>query len=64
MGSPKEGILRILLTCIGLAFISDLLIISYAERQQQVAIDALSDCKLEPQSAIFAAGASATAEDD
>ena len=60
----KEGTLRILLTCIGLAFVSDLLIISYAERQQQAAIDALSDYKLEPQPAISAAGVSTTAEDD
>jgi len=53
-----------LLTCMGLAFVSDLLIISYAERQQQAAIDALSDYKLEPQPAIFAAGGSTTAEND
>ena len=54
----KEGTLRILLTCIGLALVSDLLIISYAERQQQAAIDVLSTYKLEPQIVVD------TAEDD
>jgi|JAHE01.1.fsa_nt_gi hypothetical protein len=54
----KEGTLRILLTCIGLALVSDLLIISYAERQQQAAIDVLSNYKLEPQIVVD------TAEDD
>ena len=54
----KEGTLRILLTCIGLALVSDLLIISYAERQQQAAIDVLSNYKLEPQIVLD------TAEDD
>jgi hypothetical protein len=71
LGLLKEATLRILLTCIGLACAAALLIISYAERQQQAALDALSDYKLEPQSAIFAAGISTTpprysdtAEDD
>jgi hypothetical protein len=53
--------LRILLTCIGLAFVLELLIISYAERQQQAALDALFEYKLEPQPNIFAAQ---LAEDD
>ena len=63
--------MRILLICIGLACAADLLIISYAERRQQAALDALSDYKLEPQPAIFAVGVSTapprstdTAEDD
>jgi len=63
--------LRILLACIGLACLADLLIISYAERQQQAALDALSNYKLEPQPVIFAVGVSTaptrysdTAEDD
>jgi len=42
----------------GLACAADLLIISYAERQQRAALDALSDYKLEPQPAIFAVGVS------
>jgi hypothetical protein len=71
LGLLKEGTLRILLTCIGLACVAEVLIISYAERQQQAALDELSNYRLEPQPAIFAAGVSTTpsryldtAEDD
>jgi hypothetical protein len=61
VGLLKEGTLRILLTCIALACAADLLIISYAERQQQAALDALSNYKLEPQPVVFTAGVSTTA---
>jgi len=44
-----EGTLRILLTCLSLACAGALLIISYAERQQEAALDALSNYKLKPQ---------------
>ena len=42
--------MRILLTCLSLAYAGALLIISHAERQQEAALDALSDYKLKPQS--------------
>ena len=41
--------MRKLVTCIGVAFVVDLLIIFYAERQQLAALDALSNYKLRPQ---------------
>jgi hypothetical protein len=40
---------RILLTCISLACAGAVLIISHAERQQEAALDALSNYKLKPQ---------------
>ena len=46
------------LTCMGLACMAAVLSISYAERQQQAALDALSSYKLEPQIVID------TTEDD
>jgi hypothetical protein len=48
-----EGTLRILLTCLSLAYAGALLIISHAERQQEAALDALSDYKLKPQSVVY-----------
>lgn len=48
--------MRILLTFIGLACAASLLFISYSERQQQAALDALSNYKLEPQPANSGAG--------
>jgi hypothetical protein len=41
--------LRILLTCISLACVAAVLIISHAERQQEAALNALSNYKLKPQ---------------
>ena len=41
--------MRILLTCISLACAGAVLIISHAERQQEAALDALSNYKLKPQ---------------
>ena len=51
-----EGTLRILLTCLSLACLAcagALLIISHAERQQEAALDALSDYKLKPQPVVY-----------
>jgi hypothetical protein len=45
--------LRILLTCIGLACAGAVLIISHAERQQEAALDALSNYKLKPQPVVY-----------
>jgi hypothetical protein len=45
----KEASLRILLTCIGLACAATMLMIFYAERQQEAALDRLTSYKLEPQ---------------
>ena len=50
-----EANLRILLTCLGLACAAAVLIISYAERQQEAALDALSNCKLTPQPVLYEA---------
>jgi len=44
-----EANLRILLTCLSLACAAAVLIILYAERQQEAALDALSNYKLKPQ---------------
>jgi hypothetical protein len=52
--------LRILPTCIVLACAAALLIVSLAERQQQAALDELSNYKLERQPVSFAAGVSTT----
>jgi hypothetical protein len=46
--SQKEAGLRILLTCIGLAWAAIVLMISYAEKQQEIALDTLSSYKLKP----------------
>ena len=67
-----EANLRILLTCLSLACAAMVLIIFYAERQQEAALDALSNYKLmKPQPVLHSAGVSPTplqaagsAEDD
>ena len=41
--------MRLLLTCLGLAGAATMLMIFYAERQQEAALDALSNYKLKPQ---------------
>ena len=54
-----EANLRILLTCLSLACAATVLIIFYAERQQEAALDALSNYKLRPQPTLYdAAGES------
>jgi hypothetical protein len=45
--------LRILLTCIGLACAALMLMISYAEKQQEVALDTLSSYKLKPEPVLY-----------
>ena len=45
--------MRILLTCLGLACAAAVLIISHAERQQEAALDALSNYKLKPQPVVY-----------
>jgi hypothetical protein len=45
--------LRILLTFISLACVAAVLIISHAERQQEAALDALSNYKLKPQPVLY-----------
>jgi len=47
--SKKEAGLRILLTYIGLACAAIVLMISYAEKQQEIALDTLSSYKLKPE---------------
>ena len=51
--------MRVLLTCIGLACTVALLTISYAEKQQQSALEELSNYQLKPQPVAFTVGASA-----
>ena len=54
-----EANLRILLTCLSLACAAAVLIILYAERQQEAALDALSNYKLKSQPVLYdAAGES------
>ena len=48
-----EGTLRILLTCIGLAYAATMLMISHAEKQQEAALDRLSSYELKPQSVLY-----------
>jgi hypothetical protein len=71
VGQARGATLRILLTCISLACAAAVLIISHAERQQEAALDALSNYKLKPQPALYTAGispkpiqAADSAEDD
>ena len=45
--------MRILLTCIGLACAAIVLMISYAEKQQEIALDMLSSYKLKPQPVLY-----------
>ena len=45
--------MRILLTCLSLACAGALLIISHAERQQEAALDALSNYELKPQPVVY-----------
>ena len=45
----KEARLRILLTLLGLAYAATVLMISHAERQQEVALDRLASYEPEPQ---------------
>jgi len=49
----REASLRILLTCLGLACAAAVLIISHAERQQEAALDALSNYELKPQPVVY-----------
>ena len=49
----KEANLRILLTCLGLAGAATMLMVFYAERQQEAALDALSNYKLKPQPVLY-----------
>jgi len=48
-----EASLRILVTCIGLACAAIVLMISYAEKQQEIALDMLSSYKLKPQPVLY-----------
>ena len=45
--------MRILLTCLGLAGAATMLMVFYAERQQEAALDALSNYKLKPQPVLY-----------
>jgi hypothetical protein len=45
--------MRIFLTCLGLAGALAMLIISFAVRQQEAALDRLSNAKLEPQPPLY-----------
>ena len=45
--------MRILLTCLGLAGAATMLMVFYAERQQEAALDALSNYKLKPQPVFY-----------
>ena len=45
--------MRILLTCIGLACAVIVLMISYAEKQQEIALDMLSSYQLKPQPVLY-----------
>ena len=45
--------MRIVLTCLGLAGVATMLMIFYAERQQEAALDALSNYKLKPQPVLY-----------
>jgi hypothetical protein len=45
--------LRILVTCIGLACAAIVLMISYAEKQQEIALDMLSSYKLKAQPVLY-----------
>ena len=47
---PKGGHLEDMLTCLGLACAATMLMISYAEKQQETALDKLSSYELKPQS--------------
>jgi hypothetical protein len=49
----KEASLRILLTCTGLACAAIMLMISYAEKQQEAALDRLSSYELKPQAVLY-----------
>lgn len=45
--------MKILLTCIGLACAATMLIISYAEKRQEAALESLSSYKLKPQPVLY-----------
>ena len=45
--------MRILLTCLGLAGAATMLMVFYAERQQEAALDALSNYKLKPLPVLY-----------
>ena len=45
--------MRIVLTCLGLAGAATMLMIFYAERHQEAALDALSNYKLKPQPVLY-----------
>ena len=45
--------MRTLLTCLGLAGAATMLMIFYAEKQQEIALDMLSSYKLKPQPVLY-----------
>ena len=45
--------MRILLACVSLACAAIVLVISYAEKQQEIALDMLSSYKLKPQPVLY-----------
>ena len=45
--------MRILLTCLGLAGAATMLMIFYAEKQQEAALDKLSSYELKPQPVLY-----------
>ena len=45
--------MRILLTCISLACAAIVLMISYAEKQREIALDTLSSYKLKPEPILY-----------
>jgi hypothetical protein len=47
--SSKEASVRILLTCIALAWAATMFLLSHAEKQQEAALERLSSYKLERQ---------------
>jgi hypothetical protein len=53
VGRARGTNLRILLNCIILACAAAVLMISHAERQQEAALDALSNYKLKPQPVVY-----------
>ena len=49
----EEAVLRILQTCIGLACAAIVLMSAYSEKQQEIALDALSSYKLKSQPVLY-----------
>ena len=52
-GVIEPSMRRIFLTCAGLPCAASMLIVSYAEKQQEVALESLSNYKLEPQPDLY-----------